>query len=403
MDKDRAHKLVSLAGAKVPQSVAFKRLEKYAALKKIEAELSYPLFVKPVRAGSSFGITKITEQSEINTAITMWMDSSLPFGGIPMDKNYSGIDYFRFVASLLIIAIHTSPFASFSETGDFILTRVVARVAVPFFLMTSGFFLISRYAYDNSKLWAFVKKTGIIYAAAIVIYIPVNILVSATLVFGLAACGNQSGKADAPSTLATTEPTVTTQATEAPTEATTQPTEALTEATVTTQETETVEGKTLVVYFSATGNTARIADAIVAATGADVLELEPVEPYSSEDLNWRDEDSRVVYEHDHPEERDVELAATTVSDWEAYDTVFVGYPIWWGIAAWPVDGFVAANDFTGKTVIPFATSSTSGLGESGELLAQEAGTGNWLEGMRFSSGTSETEVQDWVESLELTD
>lgn len=92
-----------------------------------------------------------------------------------MDKNYSGIDYFRFVASLLIIAIHTSPFASFSETGDFILTRVVARVAVPFFLMTSGFFLISRYAYDNSKLWAFVKKTGIIYAAAIVIYIPVNI------------------------------------------------------------------------------------------------------------------------------------------------------------------------------------------------------------------------------------
>jgi len=92
-----------------------------------------------------------------------------------MDKNYSGIDYFRFAASLLIIAIHTSPFASFSETGDFILTRVVARVAVPFFLMTSGFFLISRYAYDNSKLWAFVKKTGIIYVAAIVIYIPVNI------------------------------------------------------------------------------------------------------------------------------------------------------------------------------------------------------------------------------------
>lgn len=92
-----------------------------------------------------------------------------------MDKNYSGIDYFRFVASLLIIAIHTSPFASLSETGDFILTRVVARVAVPFFLMTSGFFLISRYAYDNSKLWAFMKKTGIIYATAIVIYIPINI------------------------------------------------------------------------------------------------------------------------------------------------------------------------------------------------------------------------------------
>lgn len=76
-----------------------------------------------------------------------------------------------------------------------------------------------------------------------------------------------------------------------------------------------------------------------------------------------------------------------------------GYPIWWGIAAWPTDSFVKANDFTGKTVIPFCTSSTSGLGESGELLAEEAGTGEWLDGERFSSGASEDEVREWVESL----
>ena len=76
-----------------------------------------------------------------------------------------------------------------------------------------------------------------------------------------------------------------------------------------------------------------------------------------------------------------------------------GYPIWWGIAAWPTDSFVKANDFTGKTVIPFCTSSTSGLGESGELLAEEAGTGEWLNGERFSSGASEDEVREWVESL----
>lgn len=75
------------------------------------------------------------------------------------------------------------------------------------------------------------------------------------------------------------------------------------------------------------------------------------------------------------------------------------YPIWWGIAAWPTDSFVKANDFTGKTVIPFCTSSTSGLGESGELLAEEAGTGEWLNGERFSSGASEDEVREWVESL----
>ena len=76
-----------------------------------------------------------------------------------------------------------------------------------------------------------------------------------------------------------------------------------------------------------------------------------------------------------------------------------GYPIWWGIAAWPTDSFIKANDFTGKTVIPFCTSSTSGLGESGELLEEEAGTGEWLDGERFSSGASEDEVREWVESL----
>ena len=108
-----------------------------------------------------------------------------------------------------------------------------------------------------------------------------------------------------------------------------------------------------------------------------------------------------VYEHDHPDARAVELVESTVSDWESYDTVFIGYPIWWGSAAWPVNGFITANDFTGKTGIPFCTSASFGLGESGELLAEAAGTGNWMEGVRFSSGVSETDVQTWLEGLEL--
>lgn len=91
------------------------------------------------------------------------------------NESYSGIDYFRFIAALLIVAIHTSPLASFSATGDFIFTRIIARVAVPFFLVTSGFFLISRYSYNADKLRKFIKKTALIYAAAIVIYIPINI------------------------------------------------------------------------------------------------------------------------------------------------------------------------------------------------------------------------------------
>ena len=129
--------------------------------------------------------------------------------------------------------------------------------------------------------------------------------------------------------------------------------------------------------------------------------LEPVEPYTTEDLNYSNEDSRVSYEHENPDARQVELTASTVENWEEYDTIFLGYPIWWGIAAWPVDGFIEANDFTGKTVIPFCTSASSGLGESGQLLAEMAGTGNWLEGQRFSSGVSQEDIQAWVESLGL--
>lgn len=94
-----------------------------------------------------------------------------------MDKNksYTGIDYFIFIAAFFIIAIHTSPLLSFSETGDFMLTRIVARVAVPFFFMTSGFFLITRYHKNIDKLKSFIKKTGIAYGIAIIIYIPFNI------------------------------------------------------------------------------------------------------------------------------------------------------------------------------------------------------------------------------------
>lgn len=160
-------------------------------------------------------------------------------------------------------------------------------------------------------------------------------------------------------------------------------------------------GKTLVVYYSATGNTKEAADFIAKATNGDTFELVPKEPYSDDDLNWTADKSRVVREHENPDERDIELTKTTVDDWESYDTVFIGYPIWWGIAAWPVDGFVKANDFTGKNVIPFCTSASSGLGDSGKLLEDQAGTGNWMEGERFSSGVSETEVQAWVNGLNL--
>lgn len=156
----------------------------------------------------------------------------------------------------------------------------------------------------------------------------------------------------------------------------------------------------LVVYYSATGNTKAVAETIADALDADTFEITPAEPYSDDDLNWSDEDSRVVREHEDESLQDqVELTTTKVKDWDSYDTVFIGYPIWWGIAAWPVNQFIQKNDFSGKTVIPFCTSASSGIGESGKNLADMAGTGNWQEGHRFASGADESEVTSWAQSV----
>ena len=165
---------------------------------------------------------------------------------------------------------------------------------------------------------------------------------------------------------------------------------------------EAADGNVLVVYYSASGNTETAANYIAQATGGDIFEITPAEPYTSDDLNWTDDNSRVSREHEDEFLRDVELTTTEVENWDSYDTVFIGYPIWWGIAAWPVDGFVEANDFSGKTVIPFCTSSSSGLGQSGELLAQLAGTGDWQEGQRFRSSASQEDINEWVDSLGLS-
>ena len=214
------------------------------------------------------------------------------------------------------------------------------------------------------------------------------LLLSVVLVLSLAACGSANKPASS-----TTQPE-----TSAPTE---QPESSSTAPTESEPETQPETGKTLVVYYSASGNTERVSKDIAEAAGADLFEIVPAEVYTSDDLDWTNPDSRVSREHDDESLRDVPLTTTEVPDWGSYDTVFIGYPIWWGIAAWPVDTFVKNNDFTGKTVIPFATSSSSGMGQSGSLLADIAGTGEWQEGQRFSSGVSSDDVQSWVNGLGL--
>ena len=222
---------------------------------------------------------------------------------------------------------------------------------------------------------------------------PAALLLSVVLVLSLAACGSANKPASS-----TTQPETSAPAEQPATE----PSESSSTAPAESEpETQPETGKTLVVYYSASGNTERVAKDIAEAAGADLFEIVPTEVYTSEDLNWTNPDSRVSREHDDESLRDVPLTTTEVPDWDSYDTVFIGYPIWWGIAAWPVDTFVKSNDFTGKTVIPFATSSSSGMGQSGSLLADMAGTGEWQEGQRFSSGVSSDDVQSWVNGLGL--
>ena len=231
----------------------------------------------------------------------------------------------------------------------------------------------------------------------------ISVLLSLTMLFSLTACGGNGNSSSQASSSAPESSAAESSASQPSSSSESEASsEVSSEAPVSSQAEDTGSGSSvLVVYYSATGNTAQVAQYIADSTGGDLFEIQPVEPYTDDDLNWTDDNSRVSQEHADESLRDVELVADTVDNWDQYDMVFIGYPIWWGIAAWPVDGFVEANDFSGKTVIPFCTSSSSGLGESGQLLADMAGTGDWKEGQRFRSGVSEEDVQSWVEELGL--
>lgn len=165
--------------------------------------------------------------------------------------------------------------------------------------------------------------------------------------------------------------------------------------------TTSANSKTLVVYYSAQTHTRRVAERIAKNLNADTFEIVPEDVYSEDDLNWTNSNSRVSKEHNDESLRDIKLKSTSVPNWEDYDTVILGYPIWWAIAAWPTDTFVKANDFTGKTVIPFCTSYSSGIGQSDKLLKNEAKGGDWKSGQRFYEDVDLSEVDKWTNGLGL--
>ena len=157
------------------------------------------------------------------------------------------------------------------------------------------------------------------------------------------------------------------------------------------------ESDTLVIYFSCTGTTRGVAEKLAKVTGADLYEIVPAVPYTEEDLNYSDRSTRASFEQDHPDTRP-EIGGEDV-DLAGYSTIYIGYPIWWGEEPRILCTFVESHDFTDKTVIPFCTSGSSGIGHSGDDLAKLAGTGNWLKGARHSGSISENELQSWVNGL----
>jgi flavodoxin len=160
----------------------------------------------------------------------------------------------------------------------------------------------------------------------------------------------------------------------------------------------TDSGDTMVIYFSVTGNTEGVAETIAQITGADMYKIEAAEPYTDADIDYNNDSSRASVEQDDPTARPA--FAGEVPSLEGVNTVYLGYPIWFGQEPRIMDTFVETVDFDGVTVIPFCTSGSSDIGDSGKTLEQNAGSGTWLEGQRFDAGASEDELRAWIESLQ---
>lgn len=152
--------------------------------------------------------------------------------------------------------------------------------------------------------------------------------------------------------------------------------------------------KILVVYYSATGTTKKVAEKIAKAANADIYEITALKPYTSEDLNWHDSKSRTTIEQNDSSIRP-KIASKDV-DISKYDLIFIGYPIWWGDEPRILDTFVEKYDFKGKTLVPFCTSGGSGIGRSGKNLEKNAKSGKWLDGRRLSSSISDKELSSWI-------
>lgn len=233
-----------------------------------------------------------------------------------------------------------------------------------------------------------------------------SIVLVVLLLAGLAACGSNlrtgtnetsaetEGQKEPTEIKNTTEPETTSADTGAASEA---PSQTVSDNTDPAAENVTTHADALVVYFSATGTTKGVAEKIAAITGGDLYEIVPAEPYSAADLNWNDRNSRSTKEQNDKNARP-EIGSEEIS-LAGYTTIYLGFPIWWGEEPRILDTFVEKYSFEGITVIPFCTSSSSGIGRSGPNMEALAGSGNWLDGKRFGGNVSEADLRSWIEGL----
>ena len=224
-----------------------------------------------------------------------------------------------------------------------------------------------------------------------------SLFLTVALMLTLAACGSKSGQDSTSSSPAPEGNTPTSTAPEIP--PANQPEDTAPAEDQTPEGTDDSGKKVLIAYFSATNNTENIANHLNEILDADLYEIVPETPYTADDLNYNDSSSRSSQEMNDPDSRPV--ISGSVENMEQYDVIFLGYPIWWGEAPRIINTFLESYDLSGKTIAPFCTSASSPLGSSATKLQDLTGSAAWLEGQRFSGGASVSDVQSWVDSLNL--
>ena len=224
-----------------------------------------------------------------------------------------------------------------------------------------------------------------------------SLFLTVALMLTLAACGSKGGQDSASSSPAPEGNTPTSTAPEIP--PANQPEDTAPAEDQTPEGTDDSGKKVLIAYFSATNNTENIANHLNEILDADLYEIVPEQPYTADDLNYNDSSSRSSQEMNDPDSRPV--ISGSVENMEQYDVIFLGYPIWWGEAPRIINTFLESYDLSGKTIAPFCTSASSPLGSSATKLQDLTGSAAWLEGQRFSGGASVSDVQSWVDSLNL--